>query len=383
MTATVTFLYYSETEPNPDQPNVGPFSCMKLLTMEGSTAELSAANCACPCPPPGAGLTFNPSSPIIIGTTTAISPPSGFSYVPGTSTYTSSNPNVVTLSNATTAYGVAAGSSFINSADMVYSPTSSYVATGCSVSSTILEVTCTGSPNYQCSVGAPECQSNNVWGCSEGGTKCLLPMPTGCEQGGYEWFCTQSGWQCQEVGQNGTPIVIDTKGQGFHLTSVAGGVQFPFFPGKPPVQISWTDANYSNGWLALDRNGNGKIDSGAELFGNLTPQPPSANPNGYAALAVFDDPANGGNGNGMIDSGDQIFDKLLVWIDSNHDGISQPSELHSLRDVGVSVISLHYSLSQYVDQFGNRFRYRAKILDEAGMAHDRCYDVFLNYVAGK
>ena len=130
-------------------------------------------------------------------------------------------------------------------------------------------------------------------------------------------------------------------------------------------------------------NGNGKIDSGAELFGNLTPQPPSANPNGYAALAVFDDPANGGNGNGMIDPGDRIFDKLLVWIDGNHDGISQPSELHSLRDVGVSIISLHYSLSQYVDPFGNRFQYRAQILDEAGVAHDRCYDVFLNYAAVK
>jgi len=85
----------------------------------------------------------------------------------------------------------------------------------------------------------------------------------------------------------------------------------------------------------------------------------------------------------MIDPGDPIFDKLLVWIDSNHDGVSQPSELHALRDVGVSIISLHYSLSPYVDQFGNRFRYRAQILNEAGVAHDRCYDVFLNYTAVK
>jgi hypothetical protein len=72
-----------------------------------------------------------------------------------------------------------------------------------------------------------------------------------------------------------------------------GGVKFTF--NGTLLQTSWTNPSYSNAWLALDRNGNGKIDDASELFSEFTPQPPSANPNGYKALAVFDDPRNGGN----------------------------------------------------------------------------------------
>src|SRR5579871_2046242 len=78
-----------------------------------------------------------------------------------------------------------------------------------------------------------------------------------------------------------SPIVLDTSDQGFHLTSLAKGVQFRVLPGGPLQQMSWTDANWQNGWLVLDRNGNGTIDDFTELFGDLTPQPPSNTPNGF------------------------------------------------------------------------------------------------------
>jgi hypothetical protein len=131
----------------------------------------------------------------------------------------------------------------------------------------------------------------------------------------------------------------------------------------------------------LDRNGNGVIDDGSELFGSATPQPnPPAgrSRNGFNALAVYDDPANGGNGNGLIDPGDAIYDKLLVWIDANHDGVSQPSELKRLRDVHLDRIDLQYRQSKRVDQFGNVFYYRARVWDEAGRLGGRwAWDVFL------
>jgi hypothetical protein len=141
--------------------------------------------------------------------------------------------------------------------------------------------------------------------------------------------------------------------------------------------MSWPDAAYRNGWLALDRNGDGKITDFTELFGNATPQPRTSHPNGYVALAVFDDPANGGNGNDAIDPGDAIYSHLRVWIDDNHNGISEPSELHTLPEAGIFKIDLKYFSSPYVDANGNQFRYKSRVWDKAGNKHDTCYDVFV------
>jgi len=115
-----------------------------------------------------------------------------------------------------------------------------------------------------------------------------------------------------------------------------------------------------NAFLALP-GADGLIHSGKQLFGNFTPQPSSATPNGFAALAVYDLPANGGNGNGIIDSGDAIFASLRLWIDANHDGISQPEELHALPALGVSSISLNYKWDRRTDQYGNVLRYHAQV----------------------
>src|SRR5271170_7613002 len=98
--------------------------------------------------------------------------------------------------------------------------------------------------------------------------RCGSFTPTDCR---YGPACFGGGgWGC--ASGPGSPIVIDANEEGFHLTSLSEGVHFKFFPYQPPVQISWTNASFSNGWLALDRNGNGTIDDGTELFGNITPQ---------------------------------------------------------------------------------------------------------------
>ncbi|MGH9775893.1 MAG: hypothetical protein ACRD50_13200 [Candidatus Acidiferrales bacterium] len=186
---------------------------------------------------------------------------------------------------------------------------------------------------------------------------------------------------------NCSPIILDLSGQGFSLTSAANGVMFDITGSGKLFQIAWTAPGAENGFLVYDRDGDGVIDSGKELFGNFTPQPPSAHPNGFAALAVYDQPANGGNGDGIIDAHDKIYSSLRIWIDSNHDGIAQPDELHTLPSVGVYSISLNYQLSMRRDQYGNLFRYWSKV--NAHDANDTsnvgpiAYDVFLVTGTGK
>jgi hypothetical protein len=141
-------------------------------------------------------------------------------------------------------------------------------------------------------------------------------------------------------------------------------------------KIAWTQASSSNAFLVLDRNHNGTVDDGTELFGNFTPQPSSPIKNGFLALAEYDMPENGGHGDGIIDQNDTIFTSLRLWIDSNHNGMSEPEELFTLPAMHIKAISLATFKDSRRDRYGNIFRYRAKVLFDDGSPR-WAYDVLL------
>ncbi|MDQ3798293.1 MAG: zinc-dependent metalloprotease [Acidobacteriota bacterium] len=227
--------------------------------------------------------------------------------------------------------------------------------------------------------GCPSGRVNQAGCCVCSSTEAFIQQ---CERfGGYDPdTCGCTGGCAPELG-GCSPIVIDILGNGFSLTNLQNGVLFDL-EGKGNLRsCAWTAIDSDEAWLSLDRNQNGTIDNGKELFGNVTAQVPQEDGrerNGFLALAEYDKAMNGGNQDGVISNQDYIFSRLRLWQDTNHNGISESNELKTLSESGLEKIELDYRESRKVDQFGNQFKFRAKVRDAQNAQLGRwAWDVFL------
>ena len=241
------------------------------------------------------------------------------------------------------------------------------------------------SSGYFCDTGLGCCEPNDGGSSGDSGNSgddCYSPE-IACDDYVYEDYESCASQMCGYDGccEPYDPIIIDVNGDGYSLTSPADGVMFDMANTGQKTQVSWTSLGSSDAFLALDRNGNGRIDNGSELFSNFAPNAKSGKVlSGFNVLAYYDRPENGGNGDGWIDKNDAIFPKLLLWVDSNHNGVSEPNELFSLPQLGIERISLSYQQSKWTDAYGNQFRYRAQVVRSAGGSGKDpwAYDVFLH-----
>ena len=177
----------------------------------------------------------------------------------------------------------------------------------------------------------------------------------------------ENGWlendlhpSLDQAERTSSPIVIDLNGDGIHATKLAEGldkaVHFDLDGNGFAEKTAWIDA--SDALLVLDKNANGRIDNGHELFGNhsLNAEGKKAFADGYAALAAYDE-----NQDGRIDAQDAVYAQLAVWQDKNGNGISEAGEVLGLAEAGIAAIDLNAKAVNERDAAGNRISHRGSV----------------------
>ena len=157
------------------------------------------------------------------------------------------------------------------------------------------------------------------------------------------------------------PLIIDLGKEGIELKSLKHGVNFDLDNNGFAEKTAWI--GMEDGFLALDRNENGKIDNGGELFGDqVILKDGSKSASGFEALKELDE-----NADGVIDSKDSSFGKLLIWIDGNHNGKTDAGELSALEESFLESIGLECHKSSLVDEeTGTRIAETADVVIKKG-----------------
>ena len=132
------------------------------------------------------------------------------------------------------------------------------------------------------------------------------------------------------------PLTLDLDGDGIETLASNGHKGALFDHDKNGIRTATGWVGKDDGFLVYDRNGDGVVNDGGELFGdNTLLKNGERAANGYQALADLDD-----NGDGKVDAADSAFAKLRVWRDLNQDGISQEGELLTLNEAKVKALNL-------------------------------------------
>jgi hypothetical protein len=146
------------------------------------------------------------------------------------------------------------------------------------------------------------------------------------------------------------PLILDLDGNGLDTTGINTANPILFDHDADGIKTATGWIKPTDAFLVLDRNGNGTIDNGAELFGDATPLYAGGYAaDGFAALAQEDS-----NADGMVDALDTRFTNLRLWTDLNQDGVSQSNELFTLEQKGIAALIVAKTENAVVLANGNQ-----------------------------
>ncbi|MDO5686726.1 MAG: FrpA/C, partial [Neisseria sp.] len=135
------------------------------------------------------------------------------------------------------------------------------------------------------------------------------------------------------------PLTLDLDGDGIEVVGHRQYLGAMFDPDGDGIKNATGWVKSDDGILVFDRNGDGIINNGSELFGDATLLKNGQQAeHGFAALADLDT-----NGDGKITAADADFHQLKVWRDLNGDGVSQADELFTLDELGITELNTAFT----------------------------------------
>jgi len=184
--------------------------------------------------------------------------------------------------------------------------------------------------------------------------------------------------QCANAWGVCSPIVVDLGKDGIHLGDAGVGVRFDVNNDGLFDHLQWVRPGCDEALLVLDRNTNGIVDNGGELFGIGTPMFLEGGnaPNGFVGLAQYDSTPLGGNDDGYITREDAIWPHLQLWLDINADGISTANEMLTPGDVGVTSFETIPKVRRQYDSAGNLLPFWAWAMTDTRPRKAIMVDVF-------